>query len=235
MTVGGDPIIAKRQHYLSIFAIINPNFIAMEQQLIFFAGKIFAPETFFGAHDEIGVVVAFFPCECRRRVELDPFSAKSDLSCFKHDPENHVAERSGQCRANTGCCARIGLHQGWNNKAAGHARDCSANCDAVRDNEMLKIDKRSDDQERNENPVRNRHLPREPVPDRKEKKCSDEFHGEIAEGNFRAAICASAAKGEPTDQRKVVMPWNRLFAARTKRSTRPIDGEIDRPTVDADV
>ena len=100
---------------------------------------------------------------------------------------------------------------------------------------MLKIDKRSDDQERNENPVRNRHLPREPVPDRKEKKCGDEFHGEIAEGNFCVAICASAAKGEPADQRKVVMRWNRLFAARTKRSTGPVDGEIDRPAVDANV
>ena len=100
---------------------------------------------------------------------------------------------------------------------------------------MLKIDKRSDDQERNENPVRNRHLPREPLPDRKEKKCGNEFHREIAERNFCAAICASAAKREPTDQRKIVMPWNRLFAARTKRPTRPIDGEIDRPAVDANV
>ena len=228
-------IITKSQRHLSIFAIINPNFIAMEQQLIFFTGKIFAPKTFFSAHDEIGVVVAFYPCERRRRVELDPFSAKSDLSRFEHDPENHVAERSGQRGANTGCHARICLHQSWNNNAASHARDCSADCDAVRNNEMLKIDKRSDDQERNENPVRNRHLPREPLPDRKEKKCGNEFHREIAEGNFCAAICASAAKREPTDQRKIVMPWNRLFAARTKRPTRPIDGEIDRPAVDANV
>src|SRR5580765_7121647 len=145
MTIGSDAIIAKIQRHVSIFAIVDPNFIALEQEAIFFTGKIFAPKTLFSAHDEIGVVVAFFPCEWRRRVELDPFSAKSDLSSFKHDPENHVAERSGQCGANTGCCARIGLHQGWNNKAAGHARDCSANCDAVRDNEMIKIDKGSDD------------------------------------------------------------------------------------------
>ena len=81
---------------------------------------------------------------------------------------------------------------------------------------MLKIDKRSDDQERNENPVRNRHLPREPLPDRKEKKCGNEFHREIAERNFCAAICASTAKREPADQRKIVMPWNRLFAAADK-------------------
>jgi hypothetical protein len=31
------------------------------------------------------------------------------------------------------------------------------------------------------------------------------------------------------------MPWNRLFALRTKRPARPIDGEIDRPAVDANV
>src|SRR6476660_9310291 len=132
MTVGGDAIIAKRQHYLSVFAIINPNFIAMEQQLIFFAGKIFAPETFFGAHDEMSVVVAFCPRERRRPVELDPFSAKSNLSRFQNDPKNHVAERRGPRGANTGCHARICLHQSWNNNAARYAGDCSADCYAVR-------------------------------------------------------------------------------------------------------
>src|SRR3954447_9057165 len=100
---------------------------------------------------------------------------------------------------------------------------------------MLKIDKGSDDQERNENPVCNRHLPGKPLPYRKEKKCSNEFHCEIAERDFRTAISASAAKREPTDQRKIVMPWNQLFALRTKRSTRPIDGEIDRPAVDTNI
>src|SRR5262252_1820819 len=31
------------------------------------------------------------------------------------------------------------------------------------------------------------------------------------------------------------MPWNRLFAVRTKRPARVIDGEVDGPAVDADV
>src|SRR6266436_8218994 len=66
---------------------------------------------------------------------------------------------------------------------------------------MLKIDKRSNDQER----------------------------------NFCAANCTSAAKREPAYQRKIVMPLNRLVAVRAKRPTRPIDGEIDRPAVDANV
>ena len=64
---------------------------------------------------------------------------------------------------------------------------------------MLKIDKGSDDQERNENPVRNCHLPREALPDRQKKEGCNEFHNEVAKRNLCAAICAPAAKREPTD------------------------------------
>src|SRR5206468_1189490 len=96
-------------------------------------------------------------------------------------------------------------------------------------------DKRSDDQERNENPVRNRHLRREPLPDREEQKSGNEFHREVAERNSCAAICASPAKRDPTDQRKIVMPWNQLFALRTERTTRPVDREIDGPAVDTNI
>ena len=100
---------------------------------------------------------------------------------------------------------------------------------------MLKIDERSDYEEGNENPVRNRHMPRKLLPDRKEQKRGDEFHREVAERNFCAAICASAAKCEPTDQRKIVMPWNRLFTLRTKRATRSIDREVNRPAIDTNI
>ena len=100
---------------------------------------------------------------------------------------------------------------------------------------MLKIDKCSDDQERNENPVHNRHLPREALPDREKKKRGEQFDGEIAKSDFCAAIRASAAKREPTDQRQILIPRNRLFAGRTKRAARPIDRKIDRPAVNADV
>src|SRR3954470_1662059 len=31
------------------------------------------------------------------------------------------------------------------------------------------------------------------------------------------------------------MPWNRLFALRTERATRPVDREIDRPAVNTNV
>src|SRR5215475_8160314 len=151
LAVDVDPIVAERQRHVSIFAIVNPNFITLEQQAISFTGKIFAPETFFSAYDEMSIVI-FALCAGKlcRPVELDPFSAKSNLSRFQNNPENHVAEGSGQRGANTGCHARICLHQSWNDNAASHARDCSADCYTVRNNEMLKIDKSSDDQERNE-------------------------------------------------------------------------------------
>ena len=199
VTVGADTIITKSQRHVSVFAIINLNFIALEQQTIFFTREIFAPETFFSAYNEMSVIiVAFCPREGRGSVELDSFSAKRDFTRFKNDPKNHVAERCSQRSANTSCHARICLHQSWYNDTASHTHDCSADCYAVWNNEMLKIDESSDDQERNENPVCNRHLPRELLPDRKEKKCGDEFHCEIAKRNFRPAICASAAKREPT-------------------------------------
>src|SRR5262249_7429134 len=95
------------------------------------------------------VIVSFCPRKCRRPVECNSFSAKSDLSCFEHDPEDHVAKGSSQRGSDTGCYARICLHQSWNNNTAAHARDCSADCYAIRYDEMLKIDERSDHQERN--------------------------------------------------------------------------------------
>jgi len=51
-------IVTKIQRHVSIFAIVDPNFVALKQKAIFFTGKILAPETFLSAHDEIGVVVA---------------------------------------------------------------------------------------------------------------------------------------------------------------------------------
>src|SRR5262245_33770593 len=100
---------------------------------------------------------------------------------------------------------------------------------------MFKIDKRSDDQERNKNPVRNGRLPRKPLPDHQKQNCGNQFHREIAERNSCSAIAAPAAERKPTDQRQIVMPWDRPFALRTKRPTRLINREIDRPPVDADI
>src|SRR6266481_5273622 len=179
MAVGIDAIVTKSQRHVSIFAMVDLDLIALEQQPILFAGKIFAPETFFNAHDEICVLATLCPCERRRRVESNSFSAESDFARFQNDPKNHVAERRGQQCTNTGCQPRICLHQSWNNHAASDARDRSTDCHAIWNNEMLEIDKRSDDQEGNENPVRDRHLPREALPDPEEKQCAKQLHREI--------------------------------------------------------
>src|SRR5262249_26828266 len=96
IAVGIDAITAKSQRHAAVFAIVNPNFIALKQQALVLTGTIFAPKTFFSADDEMSIVViAFCPRERRRPVELDSFPAKGDLARFEHDPKNHVAERRG--------------------------------------------------------------------------------------------------------------------------------------------
>ena len=100
---------------------------------------------------------------------------------------------------------------------------------------MFEIDKCSNDQERNKNPVCNRHLPRKGLPDDQEQERSDQFHREIAKGDFRAAIRAATAKQNPANQRQILVPGNLLFARRAKRATRFVNRKIDRPAINADV
>ena len=59
MAIRVHAIVTKIQRHVSIFAIINPNFIALEKQAIFFTCEIFAPKTLFSTHEEMGVVVFF--------------------------------------------------------------------------------------------------------------------------------------------------------------------------------
>src|SRR5438046_10525171 len=100
---------------------------------------------------------------------------------------------------------------------------------------MLEVDKRSDDKERNKNPICDRHLPRKALPDHEKKKRGNQFDREIAKRNFRTAICTATAKHNPTNQWQILLPWNRLLAVRAKRPAGPIDRYIDRPSVNADV
>src|SRR5215469_3232491 len=100
---------------------------------------------------------------------------------------------------------------------------------------MLKIDECSYDKQRDKNPVRDRDLPWEPLPDRKEKQRGNEFHGEITKSNFGAAIRAATAKDHPTDQRQILVPRNRLLAVRAERTTRLVNRKINRPAINADV
>jgi len=73
------------------------------------------------------------------------------------------------------------------------------------------------------------------LPDREEKKRGEQFHGKIAKGDFRAAICAATTKHDPADQWQVVMPGYRRLASRAKRVAWLVDRKIDRQTINTDV
>jgi len=100
---------------------------------------------------------------------------------------------------------------------------------------MFQIDKRSNEQKRSENPVCNRHLPRKALPDREEQQRRDQFHREIAKRYFCAAICTTTPEKNPTDQRQIPMPGDRLPAGRAKRTARLVNRKIGRPPINADV
>lgn len=80
------------------------------------------------------------------------------------------------------------------NQAAGNARNNSANCYPVRDNEVFEINEGSNDQERSEQPVRDCRLPWKVLPDRQKQQASDQFDGEIAKSDFSTAIRTAAAE-----------------------------------------
>ena len=92
---------------------------------------------------------------------------------------------------------------------------------------MLKVDKRSDDEKRNQDPVGDRHLPGETLPDRKEKQRREQFHSKIAKSDFAPAICAPATEQKPADQWKILVPGDRYFASRAKRAARLVNRKID--------
>ncbi len=235
MALGRDAIVAKVQRYIPMCVVIDPDLVALEQQPIFFARKIIAPQTLFSAYHEISVIPAFCPRERRRRIESNPFSPKSDFARFQDNQKNDITEGGREHSAKAGREPRIGSHQSWDRRTANGARDYSADRYPVWNNEMLKIDKRSDDEEGNKNPVRDRHLPREAFPDCEKKKRGNQLDGEIPKRNFGAAVCATTAKHDPADQRQILMPWNRLLAVRAKRPAGPVDRKINRPAVNADV
>jgi hypothetical protein len=100
---------------------------------------------------------------------------------------------------------------------------------------MLEIDECPDDKQRNKNPVCDRHLPGEALPDREEKKRREQFHGKIAKGDFATAVCAATVEQKPADQWQILMPGDRPLARGAKRAAWLVDREIDRETIDADV
>src|SRR6266404_6576430 len=194
-----------------------------------------APQTFLVSDEEIGIVCAFCPCERCGHVETNPFSSESDFPRFQNEQKDHVAQSSCEQRTDARSEPRICFHQSWHCQAGDDSRDDSADRYPVWNDEMLEINKCPDDQERNTNPIRDGRLPGEGPPDDEKKERSEQFHGKIAKGDFRAAICAATTKHDPADQWQVVMPGYRFLARRAKRAARAVDRKIDRQTINADV
>src|SRR4051794_31338817 len=100
---------------------------------------------------------------------------------------------------------------------------------------MLEIDKRGDDQQRNENPVNGRDFPEEGAPRREKEQCGQQLDREVAEGDPAAAISAAAAERKPTEERQILVPGDLFFADRTERPLRLVYRQIERQPIDADV
>ena len=81
---------------------------------------------------------------------------------------------------------------------------------------MLEVDKRRDDEERNENPISDGDLPRERSPDGEKKKRSEQFDRKITKRNLRSAFRAAAAQNKPTEKRQILIPGDRCLAGRDK-------------------
>src|SRR5207244_11191177 len=171
----------------------------------------------------------------RQELELNPHSPKTNLPHYKNDKKHNITQNCGHKRTTARRNPGIGFHQSWHRRTANNASNNAADRYAVWNDKMFKIDKCSNDQKRNKNPVRNRHLPRKGLPDDQEQQRSDQFHREIAKGDFRAAIRAATAEQNPANQRQILMPGNLLFARRAKRATRFVNRKIDRPAINADV
>src|SRR5882762_1512695 len=146
MVLGCDAVVAKVQRHIPIRVVIDSDLIALEQESVFFSGKIIAPQTLFIAHHEISIIIPFCPCEWRRRIEADPFSAKSDFARFQDNQKDDVTERSREQSAKPRRKPGIGPHQSRQSNTANDARDYSADRYPVWNNEMFKIDKRPDDE-----------------------------------------------------------------------------------------
>ena len=65
--------------------IVDLHLVTIEQQAIFLAREMIAPQTLFATDHQIGVVFTFCPGKRRRSVETNPFSSKGDLARFKND------------------------------------------------------------------------------------------------------------------------------------------------------
>src|SRR6266852_4079369 len=230
-----DTIVLKMQNRVSVRVIVDLGFVAVQQQAVLLTRKIVAPQTSLTADREIGVLALSRPGKQSWRVETNSLFAERDFAGFQNNQKNEIAKPSREQRTNCGRDSRIRTHQFRHGEAGDKSRDRPTDRHLVRNDEVFEIDKRGDDNERNKNPVSQRHLPRKALPDREKEQGGKQLHGEITKCDFAAAVCAAAAQQKPAEQREILMPEDRLLAIRAKRAARLTDGLIARQPVNADV
>src|SRR6266480_3130015 len=230
-----NTIVVELQDLISENAIVDLRFVAVEQEAIFLARKVIAPQTAFVADDEIGIVAMPRPIEWSRPIQFHPLFSEGDLSAFEHDPQNHVTECGRERGTNQRSQPRVRAHQLGDDKTRDNSRDRHDNGDLVGNNKVFEIDEGGDEQDRKENPRGDRDLPRKNSPDGEKQKRGQQFDAKITKGNPGAAVCTTATEQQPTHQWNVLSPRNLCFAGRAKGTTRLFDRDIARQAINADV
>jgi hypothetical protein len=100
---------------------------------------------------------------------------------------------------------------------------------------MLEVDEGGGDQQRNEHPISDRHVPLEREPHGEEHQRRDQLNGEVAKRDAAAAIRAFAAQEKPADERQILVPRDLFLARRTEGALRLVHRQIERQPVDDDV
>src|SRR5438309_11095734 len=83
-----DTIVVKFEELIAENAVVDPRFIAMEQESISFPRKIIARHTMFFANNKFAVVVVACELKCRSGVTPYPILAEGDFATLKHDRYN---------------------------------------------------------------------------------------------------------------------------------------------------
>src|SRR5438477_7899826 len=120
-----------------------------------------APQALFATDHKIRVITLSFPGKRRGCIETNSFFSKSNFACFQNKQESQITEHSREQGTNAGGDSRIRIHQSRYCQANSEPRDYSADRDPVRNDEMLKIDKCSDAEERQKHQVHDRQWPAE--------------------------------------------------------------------------
>jgi hypothetical protein len=69
----------------SEIALIHDRSVAMQQEDVFFAREIVAPETAIFPNDEVSVIAITRPCKRRRGIEPDLLFAERQLAAFEDE------------------------------------------------------------------------------------------------------------------------------------------------------